>query len=344
MFSVFLFLNGAEFAPLLTHGFPPFTPKVSAEDTANEIENALFTRQEFFGADAIVPLPTFEARAKISELYERQPNNPNILEKLAELDEKLSRFDEAEKFTIRLAEIDSAKNENLAAFYHRRAQFEKEAGVLRKILFSIDAEKRPAVFEKLIDLARTHDLKSYLDADFYAEVARENTDVYPIFEKLIDNLTEEKNYAEALNFARQAKAQFPENGGVLLEKEIDILLEMNKPREAEAIYRAAFDPFWSEIEAQKFYDFLNRLDRLRAYGAEIKAAFKKNPADFDAGVRLALYQNHDYEYGNDEITPVFLRLEQSKKNWTTGELVTAARLLLRAGEADLAARFLYTLY
>ncbi|MDQ3130597.1 MAG: hypothetical protein M3Q99_07535, partial [Acidobacteriota bacterium] len=66
--------------------------------------------------------------------------------------------------------------------------------------------------------------------------------------------------------------------------------------------------------------------------------------DFDAGVRLALYQNHDYEYGNDEIAPIILRLEQSKKNWTTGELVTAARLLLRAGEADLAARFLYTLY
>ncbi|MDQ3133103.1 MAG: hypothetical protein M3Q99_20430, partial [Acidobacteriota bacterium] len=251
--------------------------KVSAEESANEIENALFTRQEFFGADTIVPLPTSEARAKIGELYERQPNNPNILEKLAALDEKLSRFDEAENFTIRLAEIDSAKNENLAAFYHRRAQFEKEAATLRKILFSIDVEKRAAVFEKLIDLARIHDLKNYLDADFYAEVARENTDVYTIFEKLIDNLTEEKNYAEALNFARRAKAQFPENGGVLLEKEIDILLEMNKPREAEAIYRAAFDPFWSEIEAQKFYDFLNRQDRLRAYGAEIRAAFKKNP-------------------------------------------------------------------
>ena len=168
LFSAFLFsnFNGVEFAPLLTRGFPPFTPKVSAEDTADEIENALFTRQEFFGADAIVPLPTFEARENLGELYERQPDNPNILEKLAALDEKLSRFDEAEKFTIRLAEIDSAKNENLAAFYHRRAQFEKEAATLRKILFSIDVEKRAAVFEKLIDLARVHDLKSYLDADF----------------------------------------------------------------------------------------------------------------------------------------------------------------------------------
>ncbi|MEO6588555.1 MAG: hypothetical protein ABIP06_04430, partial [Pyrinomonadaceae bacterium] len=289
-------------------------------------------------------LPTAEARGNLAKLAENAPGNPQILEKLAELDEKLLRFDEAENNLKRLAEIDNAKLENLVAFYERRAQFAKEAETLRKILFSTTAEKRAGTFERLIDVARKHDLKQYLQADFYTEVLKENADVYPIFEKLIDNLTEEKNYAEALNFVRQAKAELPEKRNILLDKEIKILLENNNPTEAEMVYRAAFDPFWTEDEAQKFYDFLSEQDHLRTYGAEIKAKFKKNPADFDAGVRLALYQNHDYSYGNDDVTPIILKLEQAKKTWTTDELVTVSRLLLQEGEADLASRFLYTLY
>lgn len=337
-FALFLFLNftGAKFSP--------FLQKVSAEESADEMENALFTRQEFFGAQAVVPLPTAEARENLAELAEAQPDNLQILEKLAELDEKLSRFEATEKSLIRLAETDNSKNETLAAFYHRRAEFEKEAEVLRKILFSIEPEKRGAVFERLIDLARIHDLKNYTTPDFYAAVARENPNVYAVFERLIDNLVEEKNYAEALNFARQAKLQFPERQSVLLEKEIGILLETNRAKEAETVYQSAFNPFWSATEAQKFYDFLSAQDRLRAYGAEVRARFKKNPADSDAAIRLALYQNHDYEYGNDEIAPVILRLEAAKKSWTTDELATITRLLLQANEGNLASRFLYTLY
>ncbi len=320
------------------------TQKVAAANTSSEIENAIFTRQEFFGSQAIVPLPTSEAREKLAELAETSPDNPQILEKLAELNEKLLRFDEAENNLKHLAEIDSSKLENLAAFYERRAQFEKQAETLKKILFSTSAEKRAAVFERLIDTARKHDLKEYLQTAFYSEIAKENTDVYPIFVRLIDNLTEEKNYPEALNFVRQAKIQFPNRKSALLEKEIEILLETKNAKEAEKIYTAAFDPFWTETQAQKFYDFLNAQDRLRAYGSELKARFKKNPADFDAGIRLALYQNHDFTYGNDSIAPTVLRLEQAKKSWTTEELVTVSRLLIQAGEADLASRFLYTLY
>jgi tetratricopeptide (TPR) repeat protein len=324
--------------------YPNSTQKVSAADTDSEIEKALFTKQEFFGAEAIVPLPTAEARENLARLFESAPDNSEILEKLAGLDEKLLRFDEAEKNFIHLAKIDKAKLENLAAFYQRRGEFEEEAKILEKILFSTEPEKRGAALEKLIDSARIHDLKSYLQTNFYAQVAKENPNVYTIFETLIDKLKEEKNYTEALNFVRQARTQFPQRQSVLLEKEIEILLETNNATEAETIYQAAFNPFWSDEEADKFYDFLNGQDRLRAYGAELKTIFRKNPADFDAAIRLALYQNHDYSYGNDEITPVILKLEQAKKNWTTEELVTVTRLLLRTNEADLGSRFLYTLY
>jgi tetratricopeptide (TPR) repeat protein len=317
---------------------------ISAEDINVEIEKATFTRQEFFGAEAIVPIPTAEARENLARLAENAPDNPQILEKLAELDEKLSRFDDAEKNLLRLAEIDNKNFESLAAFYHRRAQFQKEAEIRRKILFSTDAERRGEAFKNLIDLARMHDLKEYLQKDFYALVAKENPNVYAIFEALIDSLKEEKNYAEALDFARQAKAQFPARASILLEKEIKILLETGRAKEAENVYQAAFNPFWTDEEAYKFYDFLSEQDRLRAYGAEVRAKFKKNPADFDAAIRLALYQDYDHNSSNDSIAPVILQLEQAKKTWATEELTIVARLLIQADEADLASRFLYTLY
>ena len=321
-----------------------FPPQTAAADSNAEIENAIFMRQEFFGSQAIVPLPTAEARENLAKLAANSPDNPQILEKLAELDEKLLRFDEAENNLERQAQIEPSKLENLAEFYERRAQFEKEAETLKTILFSVSAEKRAAIFERLIDLARKHDLKNYLQTDFYAEVARANADIYPVFAQLIENLSAAKNYAEALNFVRQAKIQFPERKNSLLEKEVEILLETDQSQEAEKAYQADFDPFWSNEEAQKFYDFLSGQDRLRVYGAEIRARFRKNPADLDAAVRLALYQNHDYFYGNDSIAPILTKLEQTKKSWTTEELVIISRLLIQNGEADLAARFLYTLY
>lgn len=339
---VFPFFDKADFASPNRMKFSPFSQEVSAEDASDEIETALYTKQEFFGAQATVPLPTSEARANLVKLAEAQPDNRQVLEKLAEKNEKLGRFDEAETVLIRLAEIDFSTNETLAAFYGRRAQFEKEAEVLRKILFSIRAEKRAATFERLIDLARVHDLQAYLQPDFYALVAAENPNLYEIFERLVGNLVEEKNYSEALKFLRQAKAQFPERSRDLLDKEIEILLETNRGREAEAIYQASFNPFWSTEEADKFYEFLSNRDRLRAYGAELKAKFKRNPADFDAGVRLALYRRHDY--GDGEVASVASELEAAKKSWSADELVIITRLLLKENAGEAASRFLYTLY
>jgi hypothetical protein len=339
---VFLFLAACAPSPDVRED-STFSPEISLKAEPGEFEKAIFTRQEFFGVQAIVPLPTAEVRENLVRLAETDPDNPQILEKLAETCEKLERFDEAEKFFIRLSEIDAEKLETLAAFYHRRARFDREAETLRKILFSAATKKRAAIFERLIDSARIHELNEFLNDDFYAQIADENPNLYEIFEKIADKLAEEKNYAGALKFLRSAKNRFPARRDFLLQREIQILLESCQSAEAEKVYIAAFDPFWTREESQKFYDFLGERNRLRAYGAEIKARFEKNPADFDAALRLAHYRDYDFYYGNDDAAPVFARLELAKKDWTVEELLTAARFLLRKNEGDLASRFLYTL-
>src|SRR5262249_33239427 len=105
-------------------------------------------------------------------------------------------------------------------------------------------------------------------------------------------------------------------------------------------YIKAFDPFWTNDQAEKFYEFLSDHEHLREYGASLKARFQKNPADLDAAVRLALYRKYRYE---DPVV-VMERLNQAKKSCTTDELVTITRLSLREGDGEMASRFLYTLY
>ena len=61
----------------------------AAEERATRIESALFSRAEFFGAQAIIPYPTGEARARLAEVRNLYPQDSEIELKLAELDEKL---------------------------------------------------------------------------------------------------------------------------------------------------------------------------------------------------------------------------------------------------------------
>ncbi|HEV8591652.1 MAG TPA: hypothetical protein VGQ55_06085, partial [Pyrinomonadaceae bacterium] len=315
------------------------TQKASAETSGDAIEAAMFTRQEFFGADAIVPLPTAVVRENLTKLAAASPDDPQILEKLADADEKLGDADAAEKILVRLADIDLKHSEMLAEFYDRRARFADEAKVLRKMLTTADASWRASLFSRIVNLARTHELKEYTRPEFYREVAAQNTDVFPVFDQLIYQLTKDKEYAAALDFLRQAKSLFPDRK--LLEREISLLGYTGDGKEAEKVYIAAFDPFWTDEESRKFYEFLSDRGRLREYGEELKTKFDRDNSDLDTAVHLAHYRS-----SNDagDIEPIFLKLKKAKKAWTTEELLTATRVLLRENLGDLASRFLYTLY
>src|SRR4051794_37864400 len=71
------------------------TKSEAGDETAVLIDAALYTRYEFFGAQAIVPYPTAEARNRLAAVMEKYPDSPQILLKLAQLDEKLGREEEA---------------------------------------------------------------------------------------------------------------------------------------------------------------------------------------------------------------------------------------------------------
>ncbi len=337
----------------------PFAEKVQAENTDTKIkteceiaiENALYTRTEFFGAQAFVPFPTQKARDNLADILQKYPNDAGIYQKLAELDEKLEKFDSAESELQKFVELqkdDLHALEILGDFYERRAEFEKEAAILEKLLTISPEAERAAMFSRLIEFARIHELDKYLEPAFYQKIAADNPALFPIVEQLIDKLSKEKNYAEALKILRGYKDKFPERQNLILKKEVEILLSMKNKAEAERVYQAAFDPFWSDEEMENYYSFLKDQDRFRAYGSELKTSFKRDSADFDTATRLIYFRKNDGVYDNDSAATVILQVEKARneKNiaWKPEELVTAARILLADGESDTAARFLYTLH
>jgi cytochrome c-type biogenesis protein CcmH/NrfG/thioredoxin-like negative regulator of GroEL len=311
-----------------------------AESSDELLEQALYTRQEFFGVEAIVPLPTLQARDNLLHLLQTSPNEPTVIGKLSELEEKLGNYDEAERDLKQLVAIDRKYGNQLTMFYEHRGRYEDEAAQLRQRLVGANADERPAIFGSLLAKARTHGLKQYLGPVFFHEVISQNADVYPVFQGLIEQLTIDENYSEALQYVRQAESQFPDEKAELLQKEIELLHDVGKEKEAVEVYIRAYDPFWTAEKAEKFYQFLNDNDRLRDYTSSLKTRFKKDPSDFDAAIRLASYRHHL----SQDISPILLRLEKAKTSWTTDELLTVTRFLLGQRNLSLGSRYLYTLY
>src|SRR5436190_20988037 len=106
------------------------TNSETGDETAVLIDSALYTRHEFFGAQAIVPYPTAEARNRLAAVVEKYPGSPQILLKLAQLDEKLGREEEALREMQSYVEHEHDKREALTTipeFFDRRAQFSAEA-------------------------------------------------------------------------------------------------------------------------------------------------------------------------------------------------------------------------
>jgi hypothetical protein len=79
-----------------------------------------------------------------------------------------------------------------------------------------------------------------------------------VFEKLIEQLTNDEDYNDALAFVPSSRGQFPDKKSDLLEKEIQLLVDLSKDKEAARVYITAFDPFWTKDESEKFLQISER--------------------------------------------------------------------------------------
>ncbi|MBK8813717.1 MAG: hypothetical protein IPN69_23710 [Acidobacteria bacterium] len=314
--------------------------RVGAVEVDPLLEQAMYKRQRFFGADAIVPLPAAEAFANLQRLRTEIGDDPKYLEKTAVIAERLGDQTVAEDLLTRLANVRPDKTSLLGDFYARRGMFDKQAEVWAKRVESGDEGERPVALGNLLSVARRHGLRQFLSKEYLARVAANNAGSYAVFEKLIEN---EYDPERSLELIRGARAAFDDDDHALLKKEIETLRGLGRDDEAEKVYLDSFDPFWDADLSREFYDFLSERDRLRAYGRGLRERFRKEPSNFDAAIRYAHFCNYDFRLDSDTFESISKRLEAAKTAWTTDELVTVTRMLIRENNARDASRFLYTL-
>lgn len=314
--------------------------EVFAVDIDSKLEQATFKRESFFGTEASVPIPLVEAFANLQALRNDAGDDPKLLEKLADVAERVGNYAVAEESLKTLAGVRTDKTALLADFYARRGSFEAQAEVWAFRLANGSAEERPTALNKLLAVARKHALGRFLSKDYLGGVAEDNDGNYAVFEQLIEN---EYDPERKLELIRGARAAFADENYELLKQEIATLVELDREDEAEQVYIKSFSPFWDEDLSRDFYDFLDGRDRLRAYGRELRDNFRKDPSNVDAAVRYAHFSNYDYGLDGETFESISKRLEAAKKSWTTDELVLVARMLIRENDAADASRFLYTL-
>lgn len=320
--------------------------KARADDEiAKLIDATLYTRTEFFGAQARVPYPSAEARNRMAALREQRPNEARVTLALARLDEKLGRYDAAEAEMSEYAAQSPDDYEalaELAAFQHRRALFAKEAATFERMLRAAPDAERSTVLDALVHLAESQKLATYLSPEFFERVIADHPNDFSVVADYVERLSAKRDPA-ALEAVRRYRERFPSHRGYFMEKEVALLEAAGRAREAESVYVNNFDPFWPEDLCERFYDFLREHDRYRAYGGELRDAFHRDPTNFTVALRLFNFRKHAYEETGDIFSRVETARAARRAAWQPEELATAARLLIKEGDAVTASRFLYTL-
>src|SRR5262249_33858716 len=160
-----------------------------------QIESALYTRAEFFDAQAIIPYPTSEARARLAEVQKLYPQDSEIELKLAELDEKLGDVEQARAEMTRYVGLEQdslAALEKLASFYHRRARFADEAASRERMIAASPRNERAPILRELIEMARRHRLVKYEQPDFFHRLIASDPGAFEVVKEFIDHLIEKK--------------------------------------------------------------------------------------------------------------------------------------------------------
>lgn len=320
------------------------------DEAAQAMQSALYKQVEFFNTTALVAYPTATARNQLLEVIKHYPKNPFIQKQLAELETELGNKDLAEKAMLKyvvLSQNSQTSLEALAEFYQEQAEFQKQVDTLNKIMDVADDDQRGKLLQDIISLADKYKLEKYSSASFYKETLTRYPDNLIILKQYIDKLVEDKKYQDALKIVTSYRQNSPDIDYYFLEKQADILEEMNRWQEAKALYIKAFDPFWPDnVKEAFYYKVLSRHEQLRSYGQELRRDFQRDPSNFDLAMRLLSYCKYHSE--NDLAPYVFYKLEEarSKNNagWEPKELATLARFSLQRGEAERASRYIYTLY
>lgn len=326
-------------------------PKPAADPnraTPAELREALYTTEEFFGAQSLVPRPFAEAKTAIASLQAKYPEDVRLLRYGSSLDEKLGNFPGATEQMRKYATIRSnAPNalRRLAAFYHGRAMYADEAQTLQQLAPVAYPDEREGIYQQIATLVKDHELTGFDLANFYKSLMATAPDDVRLAKQYVEQLVARNDSAAALRALDELQPKYPSELQYFLKTKATIYEGQNKRPEAEAVYGRAFDPLWPRAIVADWYELQRRFGRYRAYRRDLQNRFLK-PAtvDFDTAARLFNIYAYEANYGGALRVLNELELRRQTSGWKREELETAAGMCLQIGGFDPSSRFLYSLF
>jgi tetratricopeptide (TPR) repeat protein len=320
------------------------------------ISNALYHTEHFQDEQAIVPNTPQEARQKITDLIQSQPENAYLYKALSDVEVELLDFAQAEthikQFVDKSQDKDSAYY-TLEDFYHQRLRFKDEylailnhAAALKEAPNDPDNNKGPYLH---YNRALLH-LKNHKLPEDPETIYKTITDRYPQSKKaLLDWIqwrSTNTTNAKALELVELFQQKFPNEKTTYILKKAQLL----KPSEAFELMNSSYDPLW-EIELSKELDQAAvRAEKKGEYLTSLKEKLEKNPLDLDSTTRLF----HSYHFAGNPVESTAVlndfrllkekSVREKKSQWEVDELWVMARLHQRALNLNEAARFYFALY
>ncbi|MFY9571933.1 MAG: tetratricopeptide repeat protein, partial [Blastocatellia bacterium] len=330
------------------------------------VDEALYSNEEFFGAQASVARPYSVAADRVSTLLGKYPKDARLHLYAARLSEKLERFDKAATEMTAYVELRGRSTDalrRLADFYHHRARFTDEVRTLQELAKALTPSDRTPIYKRAAELVRTRSLKEFKPADFFAElVAADPASIRPI-KDYVEELQLSRRYNEALAVLASYQPKFPSDLAYFLATRAQILEKRGDRRAAEDVYASAFDPNWPRAVAADYYDLLRRFGRYRIVRRALQERVRAGATDLETVGRL--FSIFSYEGGYEPAARLLLDLEDRRagkaaqsgtrpqgsqpaavasSSWTARDLETVAEMFSSIGHYDQASRYLYTFY
>ncbi|MEW6126577.1 MAG: hypothetical protein AB1757_06015 [Acidobacteriota bacterium] len=329
-----------------------------------QVDEALFTNEDFFGVNASVARPYAVALERVGTLATQYPKDARLRLYSARLAERLGQFDKATTEMNQYAELKGRSPDalrRLVQFYHNRALHTDEVKTLRSLAQAMPVSERAPIYKQAATLVRTYALKEFKPADFFAElVAADSSNVQPV-KDYVEELRLAKQNREALAVLAEFQAKFSSDLAYFLKTRAAIYEEQNDRRAAEAVYADSFDPNWSRKISGDYYELLRRFGRYRVARRGLQERVKAGATDLPTTARLFSFLSYEGNYAQASQVLRDLEARRAGRNlasttntnqpqpvraasWTGQELEQTAAMFASIGHFDQASRYLYTLY
>jgi predicted Zn-dependent protease len=306
---------------------------------------------------------------RVTTLLAQYPKDSRLHLHAARLSERLGQYDRAASEMAQYASL-KGRSPNalrrLANFYHDRARFADEVRMLDELARALAVEERAPVYKRAAEVVRSHTLKEFKPADFFAQlVAADPSNIEPV-QEYVEELRLANQHKDALAVLASFQPKFPSKLDYFLKTRSQVLEATGDRRAAEQIYSEAFDANWPHAIAGDYYELLRKFGRYRVVRRNLQESVRAGATDLQTVARL--FSIFAYEGNYEQASRVLADLEARRAGrtsanqpraantnqpaqtdllrnaWNGRELETVAGMFTSIGDYDQASRYLYTLY